>query len=208
MDRATIPEEHHGAPQVAKQMPKKGPDVEPGEIPGLAAQVQRQPPVFGRHRHAAADREPVVAVAVEQARRLPSRRPGSANVGNEQKPALIDEYEMGAATRGVFLSGAIPCTSSAQWRPHPARPRGARAFGSSSPRPSALSRRGRDGSESRTPGRSVWPPAAASRDRSGSPPAADPSRAAGRVALSGAGTISGAGQASLWPPGPVAPRAD
>jgi len=83
MDRATIPQENDRAPEMPKQVPEEGPNVEPGEIPGLAAQVQRQPPVLGRHRHAAADREPVVPVTVEQARRLPSGRPGAADVGNE-----------------------------------------------------------------------------------------------------------------------------
>ena len=37
MDRAAIPEEHHGAAEMPKQMPEEGPDVEPREIPGLAA---------------------------------------------------------------------------------------------------------------------------------------------------------------------------
>jgi hypothetical protein len=108
MDRATIPEEHHGSPQMAKQMSEKGSNVEPGKVPRLAAQVQGHLPVFRRHRHAAADREPIVPVAVEQARCLPAGCPGAADVGDEQEATLIDEDEVGAAARGVFLSGAIP----------------------------------------------------------------------------------------------------
>jgi len=115
---------------------------------------------------------------------------------------------MGAAAGGVFLSAAIRCTSSAQWRPHRARSRGARAFDSSSPRPSAPSRRGQDGSERRTPGRSVWPLAAASRDRSCAQPGAALSPASGRVGVSGPETTPAVGQASAWAPAPVAPRAD
>jgi hypothetical protein len=42
-----------------------------------------------------------------KARRVPHGRPGLADVGNEQKAALIKEREVGASMRGVFLTGAI-----------------------------------------------------------------------------------------------------
>lgn len=114
VDGAAIPEQVHGAAQVPEQVLEERADVEASEIAGATAEIERQAPPLGRHRHPAADREAVVPVAVPQIRRLPSGRPGPAHVGDEQKTALIDEDEMGATSSGVFLSGAIPHASSAR----------------------------------------------------------------------------------------------
>jgi hypothetical protein len=83
-------------------MPEEGPDVEPGEIPGLAAQVQGHPPVAGRHRHPAADREPVVPIAMEQARRLPAGRPRGQTLGMSRNP-LSSTNTRWAPRRATFF---------------------------------------------------------------------------------------------------------
>ena len=151
VDRTAVPEPVDGAAQVPEQMVQERADIEAGEITGATAEIERQPSPPGRDGQPAADREAVAAVAMTQIRRLPSRCPGPADIGDEQKAALINEDEMGAPSGGVFLSGASRPASTGRWRPRRARRRGARASGNSSPAPSGPSRRGWGDTESRTP---------------------------------------------------------
>ena len=139
---------------------------------------------------------------------MASGGPGATDIGDEQKPALIDEDEMSASVSGVFLSAAIPCTSNVRSQPHPAQGRAALASDSSSPTRSAASRRGPGDSESRTLAGSVSRRAAGSRDRSCTPLGAAPSPAAVSAGPSRLGTSQRAGRASPWRPVHVVHRAD
>jgi hypothetical protein len=112
MDRAAIPQQVDGTAEVAEQMLEEGADVEAREISRPTPEIERQVPPPWRHGQSAADRQPIVAVAVAQARRLPARCPRPADVGDKQKAALIDEHEMGATSSGVFLSAAMPHAST------------------------------------------------------------------------------------------------
>ncbi len=106
MDRAAVPEQVAGAPQMPEEVLEERADVETAEIPWATPEVERDASALRRDRQPATNREAIVTVAVAHARRLPFGRPGPADVGDEQKATLIDEDEMGATSSGVFLSGS------------------------------------------------------------------------------------------------------
>src|SRR2546422_252890 len=83
--------------KMQEQMLQEGPDVEAREIAWATAKVESEPAPFGGDRQAAADREAIVPVPVEETRGLPFGGPGATDIGDEQKAALIDEDEVGAS---------------------------------------------------------------------------------------------------------------
>ena len=83
VDGAPIPEQVHGAPEVAQQVAKEGLDVEPREVAGAAIEIERDLAPPGRHGHPTADREAIVAIPVPQVGGLPAGRPGPPDIGDE-----------------------------------------------------------------------------------------------------------------------------
>src|SRR5215471_12637173 len=193
---------------MTQEVTEKGLDVDTSEAMRTTPEVERHPPMPRRDCHPAADGQPIVAVPVPDTRRLPLRRPSPPNIGDEQEPALIDEYEMGATSRGVFLSAAIRRGSSARSRPRRARRRVARASGNSSLSRSGPSRRARDDSARRTSGGSVRPRAAASTARFGTPlaPRRESATSPGAVSLPPTAVEDVPG--SVSPPDRVSPCVD
>lgn len=102
MNGATVPEQIDGAPQMAKQVLEEGTDVEAAEIARTTPEIECHAPPLGRDGQPATDREAIVPIAMADAWGLALGRPGAADVGDEQKPTLIDEREMGATSSGVF----------------------------------------------------------------------------------------------------------
>jgi hypothetical protein len=115
---------------------------------------------------------------------LPFRSPGAGDMGNEPKAAFIEKNQMGPKPFGVFLYGANVSAASVGWLPRPVRGRDAPVSGSSNPRFPEVSRRGRGDTELRTVGRSPWPRAARSIDRSDNRRPGVPSEAPGPVCVS------------------------
>jgi hypothetical protein len=133
VNAAAIPQEVHGAAQMAEQMLEERADIEPREVAGLPAEVEGHAAPPGRDAQPGTDRQAVAAVAVAQIRGLALGGPGPTDVGDEQEPAFVDEDQMGATSSGVFLSGASLPASTARWQPRPAPRPAARASGNSSP---------------------------------------------------------------------------
>jgi hypothetical protein len=208
MNRPAVPEQVDRSAEVTQEVTEEGLDIEAGEIVGATPEVESHSPSPGRYRQAAADRQPVVPVAVPDARCLSLGRPGAVDIRDQQEPALIDEDEVGAASSGVFLSAAIRSASTERWRARRARPRGARASGSSSPGPSAPSRHGRGDSTPRTRAESTWRPAAASTDRSGARRAVGPESTAAQADASAPGIGAAGDPASAWRSVPWCPSDD
>ena len=205
VDRPAIPEQVDRPAEVAQEVTEEGLNIEAGEIVGPTPEVEGHSPSPRRHRQAATDRQPVVPVAVADARCLSLGRPGAVDIRDQQEPALIDEHEVRAPARGVFLSGAIPPASTGRWRARRARPRGVRASGSSTSGRSAPSRHGRGDTGPRTRAESAPRRAAASTDRSGARPVAAPESTAARVDASASGTGAAGGPASAWRSVPACP---
>lgn len=108
MNRAAIPEQVDPAAEVTQEVTEEHLDIETCEVVGPTPEVERHAPALRRHREPAANREPIVAVPVTDAWRLASGRPGPADIRDEEKPAFIDEHEMGAARR-FFIRGQSCC---------------------------------------------------------------------------------------------------
>jgi len=102
VDRPLIPHQDHRTAQVSKQVAEKRSDIEPGEIPGPAVEIEGQPASFRGDREGADDRDAVLLVEVIDDRSPASRRPGATDVGNEQEPAFVQEDEMGPKCALVF----------------------------------------------------------------------------------------------------------
>ena len=206
MDGPAIPEQIHGAREMAQQVAQKGFDVQAREIAGAAVEIERDLTPPGRHGHPTADREAIVAIPVPQRGGLPPRRPGPPDIGDEQEAALINEHEVGPPAIGVFLSGARRFASTARWPARPAPRPVARVSDSSSRGRSGVSRHAPDDSERRSAGGSPRPLGATSRDRCDTRPATARGPAASRAAASGPLTSArgGPGWLRAQPPDPRA----
>ena len=64
MNRAAIPEQVDGSPQVPQEMPEEGLNIQAGEIVGSTPEVEGHSPPLGRHGQAATDRQPIDASPV------------------------------------------------------------------------------------------------------------------------------------------------
>src|SRR5262249_25439023 len=77
-------------------------------------EVQTEATATRRHGERRDNRNSVATVAVPKLRSVPDGRPRLADVGDEEEAALIHECELGASSRGVFLTGPfIPLPLSA-----------------------------------------------------------------------------------------------
>jgi len=101
-----VPQQDHRPPQMPEQVAEERPDLQPGEVPRAALDIQGQPLAAGRHRQTADGREPVPAVAVVQQRDAAFGRPGPMDIRDEQEAAFVHEDEMGPKCGAFFLSGA------------------------------------------------------------------------------------------------------
>jgi hypothetical protein len=205
MNRAAIPQQVDRAAEVTQEVTEEYLDIETGEVVGSTPEVERHAPALRRHREPAANRQPIVAVPVTDARRLAPGCPGPADIRDEEKPAVIDEHEMGAAPRGVVLSAASLAASTEQWRPRRARPRDARASGSSIPTPSVPSRHVRCDTGHRTAGESLRSRVAASRDPSGTLPATPLASTSSPTDASPWARVAAGVPAPAWRPGHAFP---
>src|SRR5437667_8147141 len=114
MDLPAIPQEHDWPAEVTQQLPEKGDDLGASDVAGMEIKVQPEPVATGRHGERRNDRDLVTAVAVPKLRRTTDGGPGLADIRDEQESTFIEERQMGAPARGVFLSGATRPASTAQ----------------------------------------------------------------------------------------------
>jgi hypothetical protein len=91
------------------------------------AEVEAQPLALRRVCKRADDREAIMAVPASVNRGLPSRRPGAATSGVQQKAALVEENDGGVTLPRFFLAGARSACASGQWLTCPACGHGAGA---------------------------------------------------------------------------------
>jgi hypothetical protein len=78
----------------------------------LESEVKPQVPPLGRDGKTGDGRNSVSPVKMMQDRSLSLRCPCPTNIGNEQKPTLIDKGQMGSKCDGFFLLPAIVSSSS------------------------------------------------------------------------------------------------
>lgn len=104
---APVPQEDHRPLQMPEQVVEERPDLQPGEVPGAALEVQGQAPITGGHRQAADDREVVAPVAVVQQRGLAFGPPGPMDGRDEEKAAFVHEDEIGPKCGAFFIRGRV-----------------------------------------------------------------------------------------------------
>lgn len=103
---AAIPEQDHRPPEMAQEVPEEPDDLHPGDVDGVEVHIQPQATIRRRDGEAGDGGNAIAPVAVPQEGRAPLRRPGLADIRDEQKPAFVEEREMGSTPLGVFLYGA------------------------------------------------------------------------------------------------------
>ena len=131
MNLAAIPQQEDLTSEVTEQLAKKHDDLGAGDVAHMEIEIQPEAVATRRHGERRDNGHAIMAVAVPKVRRVPDGRPSLANVGDEQEAALIEEREMGASARGVFLTGAIHPASTERYPPRRAGARGARASANS-----------------------------------------------------------------------------
>jgi len=136
MNFPAIPQQDDRAAKMTEQLAQKRDDLSARDVAHTEIEVQAETMAPRRHGERRDDGDLVASVAVPKERGVPDRRPGLADVGDEEEAAFIDERQMSAAARGVFLSGAIRSVSTGR---SPSRRARARAVPAS-----ASSTRGRD----------------------------------------------------------------
>jgi hypothetical protein len=131
MNLPAIPEQDEGSPQMAEQLPEERDDFGTCDVAHVEIKVQPEAVATRGHGQGRDDGDLLTPITMPKVRSVPDGRPGLAHVGNQEKPAFVEECEMGAAARGVFLTAAIHSASTGQWPPHRAGAHGARAFANS-----------------------------------------------------------------------------
>jgi hypothetical protein len=119
MDLSAIPEQHDRAAQVTEQVPEKRDDFGPRDVAQVQVEVQPEAVTLRGHGERRDDGDFLMPITMSKTRSLPDGRPGLADVGDEQEPALIEEREMSTSACGVFLTGAIPPASTGRWNRNP-----------------------------------------------------------------------------------------
>jgi len=99
-----VPEQEEGAAQMTQQVADEAADVAAPDIVVVELVVEPQAVTPGTDGDRRDGRDPVVPVAVAQAGRLPTRRPGPAHGGNQEEARFVGEDEVGAQPPGVFFT--------------------------------------------------------------------------------------------------------
>src|SRR5712692_1357212 len=109
---------------MAEQLAEERHDLDTGDVAHVEIEVQPEAVATRGHGQRRDDRDLVTPTTMPKVRSVPDGRPGLAHVGNQEKPAFVEEHEMGAPACGVFLNWAIRSASIGRW---PSRRAGARA---------------------------------------------------------------------------------
>ena len=102
--RPPIPEQDDRSEQMAQQQAEKAHDLLLRDVGQVVERVETAPLAARTDRHRR-DRGHLVmrVVAMAQEGRVPSRRPRAPDRGNQQKAALVKEYQMGVQAVRFFL---------------------------------------------------------------------------------------------------------
>jgi hypothetical protein len=154
VDGAAVPEQDHRSPQVLQEMAQETDHFQSGDVGTMEPRIEPHSSADGRDRKGGDGRQTQPFVQVPQLWRPATRRPGVAEVRNEQEPTFVEKSQMGSLLKGVFLYAATGNASNGRWRPRRVRAPVAGASGTSSPAAPSVARRAPGGSEPGTVGRS------------------------------------------------------
>ncbi len=160
---AAIPQEHHRSTQMPQKVAQESDDLHAGDVDRVETNVQPETRSGWGHGDTGDDGNAIPSIAVFEQRGISDRRPGPADVRDEEESAFVEEDEMGPTCSGLFLDAATRVSSSARWRSRPVAEPAAPASDTSSPTsPASPATHGLDDSVSRNVSRSAWRCAAGS----------------------------------------------
>ena len=148
VDGAAVPQEHHRPTQMPEKVAQEPDNLHAGDVDRVETKVQPEMLPRWGHGDTGDDGDAIPSIAVFEQRGLSDRRPGLADVRDEEEAAFVEEDEMGPKSLGCFLSAAARVSSSARWRSRPVAAPAAPASDTSSPSPASLATHGLDDSVS------------------------------------------------------------
>jgi hypothetical protein len=133
MNRAAIPQEEHGAPQMVEQLLEPLHHFLSSEGAAVELDVKSHPLALGRDCHRGKGVDAALCVPHGARGSLPLRRPGAVKGGDEQKAAFVQENQVRAALRGLFFSAANDTVANGRSRSRRADTSGVRGSDTSNP---------------------------------------------------------------------------
>lgn len=104
MDGRIVEQQHHRPAQVAQQLTDKLADPQLIQVGLVQAKVQAQALAARTHRDGGNHRNLVAPRAMANQRRLPSRRPGLGDGGDQQEARFVGKDDVGPQPSGVFFT--------------------------------------------------------------------------------------------------------
>ena len=103
VDRPVVPDHHHRAAQVPQQVAERLADLRVLDVLRMQAKVEAQTPPARADRDARDRRDPLAALAVMEKWRATARDPGPLHTRDQEEAGVVDEDEVGAQPRAVFV---------------------------------------------------------------------------------------------------------
>lgn len=104
MDRRIVEQQHDRATQLTKQLTDKLADAHLIQVVRVEAKVQAQPLAARAHRDGGNHRNLVTTRAMAMHRRLPPRRPGLDDGGDQEEARFVGKDDMGTQPCSVFFT--------------------------------------------------------------------------------------------------------
>jgi len=104
VDAGVVPDHDDRPAEMAQQVAKKAADLVVPDVLRVAPEVQADPPAAGRNGDSRDHRDAIMPVAMTEDGRLPARRPGLSNRGDQEEARLVDEDDVGTQPLSVFFT--------------------------------------------------------------------------------------------------------
>ncbi len=104
MNARVVPDYDDVPAEMAQQVAEKIAHLVVPDVLHVALEVQANALAADRDGDSRDHRDAIVPVAMTEERRLPARRPGLPNRGNQEEARLVDENDVGTQPRSVFFT--------------------------------------------------------------------------------------------------------
>ncbi len=116
VERASVPKKEDCPPKMPTKVPEKLLDLSGSDVfVGMESSIESQSVSLGRDSDGRNGRDFCPASGNGNSRSFSFSSPSFLNVGDERKPALIQEYQVGSKPTGLFLYEAKRDTSNNEW---------------------------------------------------------------------------------------------
>ncbi len=187
---AAVPQEHHRSTQMPQKVAQESDDLHAGDVDRVETKVQPETLSGWGHGETGDDGKVIPSIAVFEQRGIADRRPGPADVRDEEESAFVEEDVLVTTCSGFFFTRPIVCLPARDGCLVPLQSPPLRLLTRPAQAPASPATHGLDDSVSRNVSRSAWRCAAGSTGlsyilRTGNPvPATATSGASGAVSAS------------------------